>query len=92
MRLASDVLVDGGLLATFIDWRSVDLILSAGRELGLDLLNIVVWAKSNAGQGSLWRSRHEMLPVFATPTAPAATASIEPVGGADERSPCEKRG
>ena len=39
MRLASDVLVDGGLLATFIDWRSVDLILSAGRELGLDLLN-----------------------------------------------------
>jgi ParB-like chromosome segregation protein Spo0J len=70
MRLASDVLVDGGLLATFIDWRSVDLILSAGRELGLDLLNIVVWAKSNAGQGSLWRSQHEMLPVFATPTAP----------------------
>jgi ParB-like chromosome segregation protein Spo0J len=92
MRLASDVLVDGGLLATFIDWRSVDLILSAGRELGLDLLNIVVWAKSNAGQGSLWRSQHEMLPVFATPTAPAATASIEPVGGADERSPCEKPG
>lgn len=64
MRLASAVLVEGGLLATFIDWRSIDLILSAGRELGLDLLNIVVWAKSNAGQGSLWRSQHEMLPVF----------------------------
>ncbi len=70
MRLASDVLVDGGLLATFIDWRSVDLILSAGRELGLDLLNIVVWAKSNAGQGSLWRSQHEMLPVFKKGGAP----------------------
>jgi len=70
MRLASDVLVGGGLLATFIDWRSVELILSAGRELGLDLLNIVVWAKSNAGQGSLWRSQHEMLPVFKKGGAP----------------------
>jgi ParB-like chromosome segregation protein Spo0J len=70
MRLASGVLVDGGLLATFIDWRSVDLILSAGRELGLDLLNIVVWAKSNAGQGSLWRSQHEMPPVFKKGGAP----------------------
>jgi len=70
MRLASAVLVEGGLLATFIDWRSVDLILSAGRELGLDLLNIVVWAKSNAGQGSLWRSQHEMLPVFKKGGAP----------------------
>lgn len=64
MRLASSVLIDGGLLATFIDWRSVELILSAGRELDLDLLNIIVWSKSNAGQGSLWRSAHEMLPVF----------------------------
>lgn len=70
MRLASTVLADGGLLATFIDWRSVDLILSAGRELNLDLLNIVVWAKSNAGQGSLWRSQHEMLPVFKKGGAP----------------------
>jgi len=70
MRLASATLVEGGLLATFIDWRSVDLILSAGRELGLDLLNIVVWAKSNAGQGSLWRSQHEMLPIFKKGSAP----------------------
>jgi hypothetical protein len=53
MRLALATLVDGGLLATFIDWRSVELILSAGRELGLELLNIVVWAKSNGGQGEL---------------------------------------
>lgn len=70
MQLASSVLVEGGLLATFIDWRSVELILSAGRETGLDLLNIVVWAKSNAGQGSLWRSGHEMLPVFKKGSAP----------------------
>lgn len=64
MQLASSALVDGGLLATFIDWRSIELILSAGRELELGLLNVIVWSKSNAGQGSLWRSAHEMLPVF----------------------------
>lgn len=58
MALSSARLVDGGLLATFIDWRSLDLVLASGRELGLDLLNLVVWAKTNAGQGSLWRSQH----------------------------------
>jgi DNA modification methylase len=70
MQLALATLVDGGLLATFIDWRSVELILAAGRELGLDLLNVVIWAKANAGQGSLWRSQHEMLPVFKKGSAP----------------------
>jgi DNA modification methylase len=62
-------LAPGGLLATFIDWRSIELILAAGRGLGLDLLNLIVWAKTNAGQGSLWRSRHELLPVFKKPGA-----------------------
>ena len=56
--------VDGGLVASYIDWRSVDILIGCGRELGLDLLNLVVWAKSNAGQGSLWRSQHELLPFF----------------------------
>jgi DNA modification methylase len=70
MRLALATLVDGGLLATYIDWRSVDLILSAGRELGLELLNIVIWTKTNGGQGSLWRSQHEMLPVLKKGDAP----------------------
>jgi DNA modification methylase len=64
MSTALARLVDGGLLATFIDWRSVDLIIACGRDLGLSLLNFVVWAKSNGGQGSLWRSHHELLPVF----------------------------
>ena len=64
MAAALAHLVDGGLLATFIDWRSVELVLAAGRALGLSLLNLVVWSKTNAGQGSMWRSQHELLPVF----------------------------
>ena len=64
MAAAVRHLVDGGLLATFIDWRSVEVVLAVGRTLGLDLLNVIVWAKDNAGMGSTWRSQHELLPVF----------------------------
>jgi DNA modification methylase len=70
MSSAAFHVVDGGLIGTFIDWRSVELVLACGRDLGLDLINIVVWSKSNAGQGSLWRSQHELLPVFKKGTAP----------------------
>jgi DNA modification methylase len=64
MSSAALYLVDGGLIGTFIDWRSVEQVLACGRDLGLDLINVVVWSKSNARQGSLWRSQHELLPVF----------------------------
>lgn len=55
---------DGGLFGTFIDWRSVELVIRVGRSLDLALLNVVVWAKTNGGMGSLWRSQHELLPMF----------------------------
>ena len=70
MSAAMARLVDGGLLSTFIDWRSIDLVIGSGLQLGLQLLNVVVWAKSNGGQGSLWRSQHELLPVFKKGAAP----------------------
>jgi DNA modification methylase len=71
MSSAAFYVLDGGLIATFIDWRSVELVLACGRDLGLDLINIVVWSKSNGGQGSLWRSQHELLPVFKKGAVPA---------------------
>jgi DNA modification methylase len=64
MEPALACLVDGGLLAIFIDWRSVELVIACGRDLGLDLINVVVWVKTNGGLGPLWRSQHELLPVF----------------------------
>ena len=70
MSSAALYVEDGGLIGTFIDWRSVELVLACGRDLGFDLINIVVWSKSNAGQGSLWRSQHELLPVFKKGSAP----------------------
>ncbi len=68
--VAMEQLMDGGLFASFIDWRSVETLLMVGRELGLDLINLVVWAKTNGGMGSLYRSQHELLPLFKFGTAP----------------------
>jgi DNA modification methylase len=70
MAAAMARVADGGLIGTTIDWRSVDLVITAGRTLGFELLNVIVWVKSNAGQGSLWRSQHELLPVFKKTGAP----------------------
>ena len=61
---------DGGLLALFMDWRSVALTIGVGEALGLTLLNLVVWAKTNGGMGSLWRSQHELIPVLKKGSAP----------------------
>jgi DNA modification methylase len=57
-------LIDGGILGTFIDWRGLPIAHAAATALGLTPLNLVVWAKANAGMGSLYRSQHELLPLF----------------------------
>lgn len=69
LQAAKGHVVDGGLIGSFIDWRGVGALLNAGLTAQLTLLNIIVWAKSNAGMGSLWRSAHEMLPIFKVGTA-----------------------
>jgi DNA modification methylase len=55
---------DGALIYSFMDWRHMTEILAAGRAARLDLLNLCVWAKTNGGMGSLYRSRHELVFVF----------------------------
>ena len=57
-------LVDGGILGTFIDWRGLPAAHATATALGLRPLSLVVWAKTSAGQGSLYRSQHELLPLF----------------------------
>ena len=47
-----------------MDWRHVGDLIEVGRELYGDMLNLVVWNKSNAGQGSFYRSQHELIGVF----------------------------
>ena len=62
-------LCDGGLFGSFIDWRGYPTLITAALQLGLAPLNLIVWAKTNAGMGSLYRSQHELLPLFKKGTA-----------------------
>ena len=57
----------GAVLYIFMDWRHIELLLSVGRKLDLDLRNICVWSKTTPGQGSFYRSAHELCAVFAKP-------------------------
>jgi DNA modification methylase len=63
-------LCDGGALGTLIDWRGLPTVHSAAAKHGLFSLNLIVWAKTNAGMGSLYRSQHELLPLFKKGTTP----------------------
>lgn len=51
---------DGSLSLQFMDWRHIREILDAGHAVYGQLLNLAVWAKTNPGMGSLWRSGHEL--------------------------------
>ena len=48
----------------------MDDVSAVGRAVYGDRLNLCVWNKSNAGMGSLYRSKHELVFVFRVGTAP----------------------
>jgi DNA modification methylase len=54
----------GALQYICMDWRHMNEVLAAGGLAYSELLNLCVWAKSNAGMGSLYRSQHELVFVF----------------------------
>jgi len=64
MIAARDHSVAGLLAYYFMDWRHMTEIMSAGRQVYANLLNLCVWAKSNGGMGSFYRSAHELVFVF----------------------------
>lgn len=47
-----------------MDWRHVDDLIAVGRKIFGAMLNLAVWNKSNAGQGSFYRSQHELIGIF----------------------------
>ncbi len=57
-------LINGGIIANFIDWRGLASVTGAAEAFGLTPLNLIVWAKTNAGMGSFYRSQHELLPMY----------------------------
>jgi len=53
-----------------MDWRHLAEMQEAGERAFSELLNLCVWNKTNAGMGSLYRSKHELVFVWKSGTAP----------------------
>ena len=52
------------LLYIFMDWRHITHLTSAALNNKLIQQNLCVWAKTNGGMGSFYRSQHELIGVF----------------------------
>lgn len=52
---------DGAVHFVCMDWRHMEDVTAVGRDVYGALLNLCVWNKSNAGMGSLYRSKHELV-------------------------------
>jgi DNA modification methylase len=61
---------NGAVHFVCMDWRHMDDVTAAVGSRYDTLLNICVWNKSNAGMGSLYRSKHEMVFVYRVGDAP----------------------
>jgi DNA modification methylase len=67
---AHEHLREGALSYVFMDWRHLFELQSAARRINLDPVNLCVWSKTNAGMGSLYRSKHELCLVLKHGSAP----------------------
>ena len=65
---------DGAVHFVCMDWRHMDDVTASVAGVYGELLNICVWNKSNAGMGSLYRSKHEMVFVYRVGDAPHTNA------------------
>ena len=61
---AASYSTDGAVHYIFMDWRHMDEILAAGDSVYDTRLALCIWVKTNAGMGSLYRSRHELVFVY----------------------------
>ena len=67
--LLADNSIDGSIHQVCMDWRHIWEMLEAGRTVYSELKNLCVWNKSNAGMGSIYRSKHELVFVWKSGTA-----------------------
>ena len=61
--------IDGSIHYLFIDWRHISELLTAARPHYGKPKNCCVWNKDNAGMGTFYRSKHELIFVFKNGTA-----------------------
>jgi hypothetical protein len=75
LAAAAVVSRDGAVHFVCMDWRHIGELLEAGGMAYADTLNLAVWVKSNAGQGSFYRSQHELVGVFVSAIDGISTTS-----------------
>lgn len=62
-----EVLSPGTVAFICMDWRHIRDLIEVGEASLGELLNLCVWNKMKGGMGSLYRSQHELVPVFRAP-------------------------
>ena len=70
IKLLAQFSVPGSIHYIAMDWRHVEHVVEVGREVYSDFLNMCVWSKERAGQGSFYRSQHELFFVFRNGNGP----------------------
>jgi len=63
-ELLTENTLDGSIHEICMDWRHMSEMLGAGRKVYSELKNLCVWNKSNAGMGTFYRSKHELVFVW----------------------------
>jgi DNA modification methylase len=61
---------DGSIHFVCMHWGRIRELLAAAADLFTETKNLCIWNKSNAGMGSLYRSKHELIFVFKRGDAP----------------------
>ena len=69
-KLLADNCVDGAILMMCMDWRGLLPLQLAVADADLSTINLAVWAKTNGGMGSLYRSQHELVLITKKGKAP----------------------
>lgn len=61
---------DGAIAFVCMDWRHMRELLDAGELIFDEFKQLCVWNKSNGGEGTFYRSKHELVFVFKVGSAP----------------------
>ena len=68
--LMAENAADGAIHQICMDWRHIGEVLAASKGIYSEFKNLCVWNKDNAGMGSLYRSKHELIFVFKSGSGP----------------------
>jgi DNA modification methylase len=70
LACSANALRDGAIAYCCMDWRHMKELLDAGELMFGPMKQLCVWNKTNAGMGSFYRSKHELVFVFKKGDAP----------------------